>query len=166
MICCETEGKSVKITLTPMTRPLCHEYFRHFERDPDLFMDMALFAPYEYTQEKADRYFEKQQSPDRAMFLILLDGAPVGEVGFKRIDREKKTCELTIHLQNDGVKNRGVGTAAERLALDYAFGVLGMEAVDADAALKNKRSQHVLEKVGFTFVREDDTFRYYVCRRP
>lgn len=154
------------IALTPMTRPLCHEYFRKFEADPDIFMDMGRFTPYRYTPEWADRYFEKQQSPDRAMFLILLDGEPVGEVGFKHIDRAEKECELTIHLQNDRVKGRGIGTAAERLALDYAFHALGMETVDAGAVLKNKRSQHVLEKVGFTLVREDDTFRYYVCKRP
>ena len=89
----------------------------------------------------------------------------MGEVGFKHIDCVKKECELTIHLQNDGVKNRGIGTAAERLALNYAFDVLGMEAVKADAVLKNRRSQRVLEKAGFTFIREDDTFRYYVRRR-
>ena len=153
------------ITLTPMTRPLCHEYFRFFQNDPDIFMDMTRFAPYEYTPEKADRYFERQQAPDRMMFFIMLDGAPVGEVGFKHIDYAKKECELTIHLQNDRAKNRGIGTAAERLALSRAFDVLGMETVNADAVLKNKRSQHVLEKVGFTFVREDDTFRYYVCKR-
>ena len=155
----------MEITITPMTRPLCHAYFRGFENDPDIFMDMSRFTPYSYAPEQVDRYFEKQRSPDRAMFLILLDGAPVGEVGFKHIDRANKVCELTIHLQNDGVKNRGIGTAAQRLALDYAFDVLGMETVNANAVLKNKRSQHVLEKAGFTFVREDDTFRYYVCRR-
>lgn len=159
-------GISIDVTLAPMTRPLCHEYFRGFENDPDIFMDMSLFAPYKYTPERVDRYFEKQQSPGRSMFIIMLDGKPVGEVGFKHIDHAKKECELTIHLQNDGVKNRGIGTAAERLALDYAFETLGMETVNADAVLKNRRSQHVLEKVGFTFVREDGTFRYYQCRRP
>ena len=155
----------MEITITPMTRPLCHVYFRGFENDPDIFMDMSRFAPYSYAPEQVDRYFEKWQSPDRAMFLILLDGAPVGEVGFKHIDQENKVCELTIHLQNDGVKNRGIGTAAQRLALDYAFDVLGMGKVNANAVLKNRRSQHVLEKAGFTFVREDGAFRYYVCGR-
>ena len=154
------------ITLAPMTRPLCHAYFRGFESDPDIFMDMGLFAPYEYVPERVDRYFEKQQSPGRRMFLIMLDGSPVGEVGFKHIDLARKECELTIHLQSDRVKNRGIGTAAERLALDYAFGVLGMETVNADAVLKNRRSQHVLEKVGFTFLREDGVFRYYSYKRP
>ena len=154
------------ITLTPMTLPLCHELYRGFENDPDTFMDMTRFAPYEYTPERAARYFEEQQSPDRIVFMIVEDGKPVGEVKLKYIDHETKQCSLGIHLQNDRAKNRGIGTAAERLALSYAFDVLGMETVNADAVLKNKRSQHVMEKVGFTFVREDDTFRYYVCKRP
>ena len=154
------------ITITPMTRPLCHELYRGFENDPDTFMDMGRFAPYEYTPEKVDQYFEEQQTPDRIVFMIMEGGRPVGEVKLKYIDHETKQCSLGIHLQNDGAKNRGVGTAAERLALDYAFHVLGMETVNADAVLKNKRSQHVLEKVGFTYVRKDDTFRYYICKRP
>ena len=40
-----------------------------------------------------------------------------------------------------------------------------MVAVNADAALKNTRSQHVLEKVGFQYTHEDDTFKYYRCER-
>ena len=154
------------ITLTPMTRPLCQEFYQGFENDPDIFMDMSRFAPYEYTRSKADQYFEEQQTPDRIVFMIMEGGKPVGEVKLKYIDHETKQCSLGIHLQNDQAKNRGIGTAAERLALDYAFHTLGMETVNADAVLKNKRSQHVLEKVGFTFVREDDTFRYYVCKKP
>lgn len=152
------------LTLTPMTRPLCHEFFREFENDPDTFMDMSRFAPYEYTPEKADQYFKQQQTPDRIVFMVLENGKPVGEVKLKHI--KAKQCSMGIHLCNDSAKNRGIGTAAERLALEYAFHVLGMEQVNADAVLKNKRSQHVLEKVGFTFVRADETFRYYVCCRP
>lgn len=155
----------MEITITPMTRPLCHEFYQDFENDPDIFMDMSRYVPYEYTWDQVEQYFEEQQSPDRIVFMILEGGKPVGEVKLKYIDREAKQCSLGIHLQNDGAKNRGVGTAAERLALDYAFDTLGMEAVNADAVLKNKRSQHVLEKVGFVFVREDETFRYYVCKR-
>ena len=37
----------------------------------------------------------------------------------------------------------------------------GMAAVNADTIRKNTRSQHVLEKVGFRFVGEDETFKYY-----
>ena len=49
----------------------------------------------------------------------------MGETGIKHIDWEKREGELSIHLQNDAVKNRGTGTAAEQLLLAYAFDELG-----------------------------------------
>ena len=68
-------------------------------------------------------------------------------------------------MQNDSVKGHGYGTLAEKLALKYAFEVLGMNAVNADTIIKNTRSGHVLEKVGFRFIEEKDGFRYYRCER-
>ena len=72
---------------------------------------------------------------------------------------------MGIHMRNDSVKGRGYGTWAEQMALKYAFDMLGMEAVNADAVLKNTRSQHVLEKAGFRFIRRDETHKYYRCER-
>ena len=107
------------------------------------------------------------QQMDRVDYLIMLGEAPVGEIALKHIDSEKKTCELSIHLQNDSVKNRGYGTRAEQLAVDHAFRVTGMKEIRADAVLKNKRSQHVLERVGFRETGRDDLFVHYrlTCER-
>ena len=91
----------------------------------------------------------------------MLDAEVIGELQLKQIDRDRKECTLSIHMQNDSVKGKGYGTQAEKLAIKYAFEKLGMLAVNADAVLKNTRSQHVLEKVGFRFVKEEGIFRYY-----
>ena len=64
-------------------------------------------------------------------------------------------------MQNDTVKGKGCGTCAERQALRYAFDVLGMTAVNADTVMKNTRSQHVLEKIGFRHIKDEGGFRYY-----
>ena len=110
------------------------------------------------------KYWETRKKPkDRKDFFVLLESEVIGELALKHIDFEKKECELSIHLQNDSVKNKGYGSAAERLALAYAFENLGMESVLADSVLKNTRSQHVLEKVGFVLIGVDDTFKYYRC---
>ena len=70
------------------------------------------------------------------------------------------------YLQNDSVKGRGYGTAAERLALKYAFDTLGMDAVNADTVIKNTRSQHVLEEKGdFKYYRFDRSFSAYCTKR-
>lgn len=152
-----------EISLRIMTRALCHELFRGWENDPDLFVDMARFRAYRYDEKAVDQYFEAKQEPSRILLAIMRDSAPIGEIQLKKIDWERRECTLSIHMQNDRVKGRGYGTCAERLAVRYAFEVLGMDAVNADALVKNQRSQHVLEKAGFQYMKEENGFKYYRC---
>lgn len=149
------------VSIQPMTRQMCHEFYKGFQNDPAI----GHYYEYVYSPEIADRYYDKNSVPDRKLFAILADGVIVGECKLKSIDMEKRECSMGIHLQNDSVKGKGYGTQAERLILKLTFEKLGMIAVNADAALKNTRSQHVLEKVGFLYIREDDTFKYYRCER-
>mgnify|MGYP005803736901 CR=1 FL=1 len=152
----------MSIFLQEATRELLHRYYKDFESDPDIFMDMEQFHPYQYDVERVDAYCEaKVFRSDRKVFMIMDDTAPVGELLLKNIDLEKGQCELSIHLQRDEVKNRGFGTQAEILALRYAFEVFKLNTVYAGSVQKNARSQHVLEKVGFVLMKEDDIFKYY-----
>ncbi len=149
------------VYLQPMTRGMCHEFYRNFQNDPAI----GHYYEYVYSPETVDRYYDSNAVYDRKLFAIMVDGKIVGECKLKSIDHEKCECSMGIHLQNDAVKEKGYGTQAERLVLRYAFEELGMIAVCADAALKNTRSQHVLEKVGFRYTHEDSTFKYYRCEK-
>ncbi len=64
-------------------------------------------------------------------------------------------------MQNDSVKGKGYGTEAEKLAIKYAFDEMGMVAVNADTVVKNTRSQLILDKIGFDFIKEEGDFLYY-----
>ena len=151
------------ISLCIMTRELCHELYKGWENDPDIYMDMDLFEPYQYNENAVNRYFDSKQDSSRVLFAIMKDDKPIGEIQLKQINYKSKECTLSIHMQNDDVKGHGYGSCAERLILQYAFNVLGMVAVNADTVIKNTRSQHVLEKVGFQYIREADGFKYYRC---
>ena len=150
-----------EISLCIMTRELCHELYKGWENDPAIYMDMELYTTYKYEENAVNRYFESKQNPSRVVFAVMKDGRPIGELQLKQIDYENKECTLSIHMQNDAVKGHGYGTCAEQLALQYAFDILGMVAVNADTVIKNTRSQHVLEKIGFQYIREEDGFMYY-----
>ena len=150
------------VSLLPMTRQLCHTFYKDFQNDPAI----GHYYEYLYTPQIADNYFDKNNTPDRMLFAIMAGSNIVGECKLKNIDMDNGECSMGIHLQNDAVKGKGYGTQAERLILQYAFEELGMTAVNADAALKNTRSQHVLEKVGFHYTHEDETFKYYRCENP
>lgn len=154
-----------EISLCLMTKELCHELFKGWENDPDIYQDTELFTAYNYDENKVNVYFESKQDPSRVLLAIMKNNAPIGEIQLKKIDRENKECTLSVHMQNDTVKGHGYGTCAERLALRYAFDVLGMTAVNADTVAKNKRSRHVLEKVGFRYIKEENGFKYYRCEQ-
>ena len=153
------------VYLCIMTRELCHKFYKNFENDPDIFMDMDLFSEYKYNEDAVDRYFDLKQEPTRILFAIMKDNDPIGELHLKNIDHTSKECILSIHMQNDSVKGHGYGTYAEELALKYAFDDLGMDAVNADTIIKNTRSQYVLEKVGFKYIKEENGFRYFRFER-
>lgn len=154
-----------EISLRIMTKELCHQLYRNWENDPSIYIDMNLFTAYKYDENAVNKYFNEKQNPSRILFAIMKDEKPIGELQLKQINRTSRECTLSIHLQNDMVKGKGYGTRAEQLAIIYAFNVLGMVAVNADTIAKNTRSQHVLEKVGFQFVKQENGFKYYRYER-
>ena len=88
----------------------------------------------------------------------------VGELIIKNIE-EHKSATLGISMKNANYKDRGFGTKAEQLAIAYVFNELDIPILYADSILSNRRSQHVLEKVGFRFIKEEGDFRYYSIER-
>ena len=80
---------------------------------------------------------------------------PSGHHAGKHADQDRKYYTLGISIQSDIYKNKGYGTEMERQAPKNAFLKLGMETVFADTLLDSKRSQHVLEKVGFQETHRD-----------
>jgi RimJ/RimL family protein N-acetyltransferase len=80
-----------------------------------------------------------------ATFLITLDGAPIGACG---VDPRDGGPEIGYWL---GVPywGQGYATEAARAVIDYAFGVLQHESLQAGARVSNPASRRVLEKCGF-----------------
>lgn len=152
-----------------MTRERMHELYRGFVFDPDIFEDMSLYEKnrnYVYDEAKVDALFDMRAAEEGSVaFAVTLGGRVIGEVGLRHFSEETKECELSIHLQNDLVKNKGYGTQAERLAVEYAFSTLGAESVYAESILKNTRSRHVLEKLGFEYLGEEEGFRRYRLKK-
>lgn len=151
------------IYLCIMTKSLLRQFFQGFTNDPDIFSDMSRFSDYVYCEADIDARWERQRQLGRIHLAVMVEKEPIGEVILK--DIRAGTAVLSIHMKNDGVKNLGYGTRAEILALAYAFRVLNLDTVLADVIHKNKRSQHVLEKVGFVKTHSDEQFLYYRCDR-
>ena len=153
-----------EVYLRPMTAQMYMEYFKEYQNDLDLYIDQSTYQPYSYSEEKVKQYIKRQIDLKRKTFAIMYGDEMVGELIIKNIE-EKKCATLGIALRNTKYKDKGFGSKAEQLAVQYVFHELDIPVLYADCILSNKRSQHVLEKVGFKFIKEEGDFRYYCIER-
>lgn len=138
------------IKLRTFTEEEYHRFFMHYESDP--MMDPV---PFRYNKEQISRSYAYNHGgyrPDYVHLGIFLDGKPVGSYQLKRMDPLRKTCEFGIILQNDGVKNRGIGSEAILAGMHIARDVYGMKTMTGDTMGRNSRMIHVFEKLGFQLV--------------
>ena len=154
-----------QVSLLPMTAEMYHEYFKEYQNDPDLYIDKAAWVEYIYDAEKVDRYIQRQKDLHRKTFAIMHNNEMVGELIIKNIE-DGKCATLGIAMKSARYKDKGFGTQAELLAIDYVFHELNIPALYADSLITNTRSRHVLEKTGFQPVGEDENFCYYRIDRP
>lgn len=101
--------------------------------------------------ERSLRWYEtRAEAPDR-LDLAIIDGASgacVGEVVLNDWEPENRSCNFRILIGPAG-RNRGLGTEATRLLLDYAFGHTDLLRIGLEVYAFNPRAQHVYEQCGF-----------------
>ena len=153
-----------EIFLRPMTEEMYHTFFKEYQNDRDLYLDQKDYRPYVYSIDTVNAYIRRQIDRSRIPFAIMHGEEIVGELKLYDIE-EHKRATLGIAMKNKMYKDRGFGTQAERLAIDYVFRELDIPVLYADSVLTNTRSQHVLEKVGFRLIGQDEERRHYRITR-
>lgn len=74
----------------------------------------------------------------------------IGYIGIKQINPILRTSKLGLVLDPNHLE-KGYGTEAMRLFLDYYFEVLGMMAMDLEVNDFNTRARRLYEKLGFVY---------------
>ena len=141
-----------------------HEFYRAFSYAPSAMPENDNSC-YIYDAATVDAYFEKHMIQGKIHFAIMLGDTVIGDVYLKNVNSIDRFCTIAIHMANDTYKGHGYGTQAEKLILEYAFQELDMNIVYADTLVKNARSRHVLEKVGFTEICRDNERINYEYRK-
>lgn len=97
------------------------------------------------------RYERRLTEPedDLYTFGIEVEKRLVGYVQLAMIDRSNRHAAVGILLGAKEVWGRGIGSAALRLLMDYAFTVQGLERIYAEVYPFNTRSQRLFEGLGF-----------------
>ena len=139
-----------KLELRTFNEEEYHAFFRGYVSDP--LMDPS---PFVYNYEQVSRsylYNHGGYRPDYVHYGVFLDHEPVGSLQLKRMNQHNHSCEFGIILQNDMIKNKGIGTAALRKLMILAHKCYGINVMIGDTMGRNKRMIRVFEKLGFELI--------------
>jgi len=102
--------------------------------------------PHPYGVDDAEQFIAAVNKSDgEVCFVMVLDGKPIGACG---VDPREDSPELGYWL-GASYWGRGFTTEAVRAVIDYAFGDLKHEILQAGARVSNPASRRVLEKCAF-----------------
>jgi ribosomal-protein-serine acetyltransferase len=79
---------------------------------------------------------------------LVLDGSIVGAAGFPAVDWVARSTSIGYWLA-EAHQGRGLMTSAVRALIDHAFGELGLHRMEIRAAVDNRRSRAIPERLGF-----------------
>ena len=79
---------------------------------------------------------------------IDVGGEIVGMAGFSELDWERRSASIGYWLAREW-QGRGIVTAAVRALAEHAFAVWALDRVQIRAAVENRRSRAVPERLGF-----------------
>ncbi len=107
-----------------------------------------------FTEEGHLSWIRNQVEPGHvAQFIICLDsGREIGSVYFRDIDRKNKTAEYGIFIGEEDAIGCGYGSQTALLALEYAFGTLGLEKVFLRFLEDNGAARKSYEHAGFRLI--------------
>lgn len=114
-----------------------------------------------FTRESHENWIHTHIETGDAVQTIIctIDGdTPLGSVYLRDIDRTHHKAEYGIFLGVDSARGHGIGTAAARLMLRYAFAELELHRVYLRALSENQQAIRSYEKAGFVkegLLRED-----------
>jgi RimJ/RimL family protein N-acetyltransferase len=88
---------------------------------------------------------------DNIAFVIVdrESGDPVGVCGLYLISWVARRAQFNILIGEPSAWDKGFGTQALSMLLDYGFGTLNLESVNLGVNSENKRAQRSYEKAGF-----------------
>ncbi len=147
--------KGTKVALGPLIKEDLERLW-FWVNDKEVTQYLAMH-PTVYPLESERTWLEnvlRGEDKNNIIFAILLlpELEHVGNVGLHFIDRFNRNAELGIMIGAKEHWNKGYGTEAIILALDYAFNIMDLKVVRLRVYEFNRRGIRCYEKVGFKHV--------------
>lgn len=140
------------VGLGPLDRRHIPIYLR-WMNDPEVTRGLGRGGP--FTREMEEDWFERASTDKTGVHFAIYELEtlrPIGTVGLDGIDHYHASATFGISIGEKSCWNRGYGTEATRLTLDYAFNMLNLQNVMLSVYSFNPRAQRAYEKAGFRVI--------------
>jgi RimJ/RimL family protein N-acetyltransferase len=137
------------VALGPRRRDLLPLYLKWIN---DFEVLRTLGAPLRpMTMEAEEQWFDQSSRCEDASFTIYERSTlrPIGNTGFHEVDRVHRQGTFGILIGEKDCWDRGYGTEATRLMLDYGFNALGLHNIMLTVFSNNPRAIRAYQKAGF-----------------
>ena len=98
---------------------------------------------------------------DRIFAIVTIFGIHIGSIGLHKIDKRDKNASYGIVIGDNNYWQKGYGTDASRLILDYGFNVLKMHRIYLRVYDYNKRAIEVYKNLGFKLEGKEREHNFY-----
>lgn len=143
--------RSKRIELVPFESKHFEKFveFRNSEESRNLLMPGI---PYPATVESViERSKAKKDPKECGEFAIILNdtGEYIGNISYNNVDWKNRNCEIAIIIGEEKHRNKGYGTEALNLLLDFIFNELNLHRIELKVYDFNERAIKCYEKCGF-----------------
>ncbi|MCX5726097.1 MAG: GNAT family protein [Candidatus Saganbacteria bacterium] len=111
------------------------------------------------TRESHLKFLANSEAKGDMVFIVEKDGEPIGQVAIFNIDAKNKKVEGGAFVLKPDAEGLGIGAFVEYNMLDFAFSVMGVNRVHAEALDTNVEILKLHKNFGF---REEGRLREHV----
>jgi len=146
--------KGEKVLLRPVKRSDISHFLKWFN-DPEVIQHLNMYLPMtEMAEEKwiEDLVTRGRAGTDAHFVIEAIDGdgnTPIGTIGLHGISPKDHGALLGIAIGEKDYWNKGYGTEATRLILDYGFRQLNLHRIWSASFAFNERGIKLHKRVGF-----------------
>ncbi len=145
--------KGENVVLRPVRRSDLENFLKWFN-DPEVIQYLMMYLP--MTEMSEGKYIEElgtTRAKTQASFVIeVIEGnstKPVGSISLGGINNKDHNASFGIAIGDKDYWNKGYGTEAARLIIDYGFEQLNLHRINSSALSFNERSVRMHKSIGF-----------------
>jgi RimJ/RimL family protein N-acetyltransferase len=123
--------------------------------DPEVIQYLMMYLP--MTEMAEEKWIEELGSSraktDVLLIIEIIEGdstKPIGSISLNGINNKDHNATFGIAIGDKDYWNKGYGTEAARLIIDYGFEQLNLHRINSSALSFNERSIRMHKRVGFS----------------